>query len=61
MLEYINVKYAASRLTNIVFCIYVCPPIQEEAEGGIMTIASSQIKGGLSILHRQIDENKEHR
>ena len=51
------------RVPYIVLRLYVCPPIQEEGDGGSMTIASSIMEGGISILqqghtdrHTQMDE-----
>ena len=40
------------RVTNLVLRLYVCPPIQEEGDGGMVTIDSSQMEGGPSILQR---------
>ena len=36
----------------IVHRLYVCPPIQEEGDGGIITISSSLMEGGISILNQ---------
>ncbi len=43
ILRWVRVPYNALRL-------YVCPPIQEEGDGGIMTIVSSPMEGDPSIL-----------
>ena len=40
------------RVPYIVLRLYVCPPIQEEGDGGSMIIASSPMEGGRSILQQ---------
>ena len=40
------------RVPYLVLRLYVCPPIQEEGDGGSMTIASSLMEGGISILQQ---------
>ena len=53
-----------SRVTYPSLRLYVCPPIQEEGDGGMMTILSSLMEGGRSILeqgHTERHADKEHR
>ena len=46
--------------TYIVLCLDVCPPIQEEGDGGILTIEGSQMEGSRSILEQgYTDRQKE--
>ena len=44
----VQVRYVC--VTYVVLRFYVCPPIQEEGDSGIATIASSLMEGGPSIL-----------
>ena len=38
------------RMTYLVLCLYVCPPIQEEGDGEMVPSESSEMKGARSIL-----------
>ena len=39
-------------VTYLIFCIYICPSIQKEGQGGMVIKFSSQIECGLSILQQ---------
>ena len=40
------------RVTYHVLRLYVCPPIQEEGDGSMVTLGSSLMEGGRSILQQ---------
>ena len=40
-------------MTYLVLRLYVCPPIQEDGENGMVAIGSSQMEGGLSMLQQE--------
>ena len=49
------------RETYIALRLYFSPTIQEKGDGGMVTIRSSTMEGGLSILqqgYRQTDKNR---
>ena len=53
------VKWA--RVTYHVLRLYVCPPIQEEGDGGILPIGSSPMEGGPSTLQQNYTDRQTDR
>ena len=49
------------RVTDIVLRLYICPPIQEEGDTGILIPEGSVVQGGGSILQQGHTERQKDR